>query len=74
MNETKYIEVSNSSLTRFMVSRNYYYTMRYKDNDTGRYTCRFVVSPLFEELLEIYNNMSKEERNSYISKHSQKAE
>lgn len=74
METTKYIEVANSSLTRFMISRNYFYTMRYKDKDTGRYTCRFVDSPLFRELLHIYSTLSKDERNSYSAKYTRKAE
>lgn len=74
MNETKYIDISNNSLARYMISRNYFYTMRYKDKDTGRYTCRFVDSPLFQELVHIYNGLNKEERNSYSAKYTQKAE
>ena len=74
METTKYIEVANSSLTRFMISRNYFYTMRFKDKDTGRYICRFVDSPLFQELLHIYNTLSKDERNSYSAKYTRKAE
>lgn len=74
MNETKYKDITNNNLVRFLISKNYYYINRYKDKDTGRYSCRFVVSPLFEELLEIYNSMSKEDRNTFTAKDKQKAE
>lgn len=74
MNETKCVDITNNNLVRFLISKNYFYINRYKNKDTGRYSCRFVVSPLFEELLNIYNNLSKEERNSYSAKYTQKAE
>lgn len=72
MNDNDYYQSANQNLNRWLVSRNYWYV--YRNCVVDLYYCYYKRSKLLNELLYIYSNMSKDERNSYIEKNTQKAE
>lgn len=72
MGESKHEPIFCNDLVRFMTSRSYYYLYRVKVE--GRYASFYIPSPLYYELINLYNSMSKEERSSYVKKDKQKAE
>lgn len=72
MSDNGFISIENQNLNRWLVSRNYFYV--YRNRVGNEYICNYRDSKLLNELLEIYRNMSREERNTYVEKSTQKAE
>ena len=68
-----YISIKSANLNRWLVGyRNYFYV--YRSRVGNDYICYYKQSKLLDELLEIYNGLSKEERTTYVNKTTQKAE
>lgn len=69
---TEVVKVYSGNFARFLVSRNYWYLRREKD-ENGRYYEVFVVSHLYKELQEIYE-ADKKSFNTYKQVTSTKAQ
>lgn len=71
--DKEFVNIKNQNLNRWLVGyRNYFYVYRYREGN--EYICAYRNSKLLNELLEIYNSLSKEERTTYVNKTTQKAE
>lgn len=73
VNEDRYIAIENNNLNRWLVGqRSCWYIFR-KKTESG-HVCFYSRSKLIDELLDIYENMSVEERCTFVYKASKKAE
>lgn len=69
----RYIAIESNNLNRWLVGqRSCWYVFR-KRIETG-HVCYYIKSKLIEELLTIYENMSVEERCTFVHKSTKKAE
>lgn len=72
--KSKFLLIISNNLNRFLVSRNYWYIRRIKLRN-GKYACLHANSKLLQELLVIYEKGKAQGLyDSYVEKHSTKAE
>lgn len=62
-NKNEWFPCYTNSLTKFLISRGYFYIYRYKDKDRNTYVNLFKTSPLLYELIENY------EREKFVNKY-----